>query len=149
MGIVSWLVALPFLTALVILAVPASQWRRIRWIALVGGTSHLVLTAIMTILYLRAASADVESMRTALISKLYLVERVPWFRSLGIQYYVGVDGISVAMVILTSIIIFAGILASWEVSVRPKEFFVLLLTLVTGVFGVFVSFDLFQFFMFY
>jgi NADH-quinone oxidoreductase subunit M len=149
MGIVSWLVALPFITALIILAVPASQWRRIRWIALLGGVSHLVLTAITAVLYQRAASADLESMSTALISKLYLVEKVEWFRSLGIQYYVGVDGISMAMVILTSIIIFAGILASWEVSVRPKEFFVLLLTLVTGVFGVFVSFDLFLFFMFY
>ena len=54
-----------------------------------------------------------------------------------------------AMVILTSIIIFTGVLASWYVETRTKEFFVLLLTLVTGVFGVFVSFDLFLFFMFY
>ena len=74
---------------------------------------------------------------------------MPWFQSLGIQYFVGVDGISMAMVILTSIIIFTGVLASWYVETRTKEFFVLLLTLVTGVFGVFVSFDLFLFFMFY
>ena len=74
---------------------------------------------------------------------------MPWFQSLGIQYFVGVDGISVAMVILTSIIIFTGVLASWNVETRTKEFFALLLTLVTGVFGVFLSFDLFLFFMFY
>jgi NADH-quinone oxidoreductase subunit M len=53
------------------------------------------------------------------------------------------------MVMLTSIVIFAGVLASWYVDIRTKEFFALLLTLVTGVFGVFVSFDLFLFLMFY
>ena len=88
-------------------------------------------------------------MGAAMLTKLYLVEQVPWFRSLGIEYFVGVDGISMAMVILTSIIIFTGVLASWYVEGRAKEFFALLLTLVTGVFGVFVSFDLFLFFMFY
>ncbi|HSG99320.1 MAG TPA: NADH-quinone oxidoreductase subunit M, partial [candidate division Zixibacteria bacterium] len=82
-------------------------------------------------------------------TKLYLVERVPWFASLGIDYFVGLDGMSLFMVILTSIVIFTGVLASWTVTERGKEFFALLLILVTGVFGVFVSFDLFLFFVFY
>jgi NADH-quinone oxidoreductase subunit M len=60
-----------------------------------------------------------------------------------------VDGISLAMIVLTSVIIFTGVLASWNVEKRTREFFALLLVLVTGVFGVFVSFDLFLFFMFY
>jgi NADH-quinone oxidoreductase subunit M len=62
---------------------------------------------------------------------------------------VGLDGISMSMVILTSIVIFAGVMASWNVTERPKEFFAMLLVLVTGVFGVFISFDLFLFFVFY
>jgi NADH-quinone oxidoreductase subunit M len=62
---------------------------------------------------------------------------------------VGVDGISASMIILTAVIIFCGVLASWNVESRTKEFFALLLLLVTGVFGVFLSFDLFLFFMFY
>ena len=53
------------------------------------------------------------------------------------------------MVLLTAIIIFAGVFASWTVLVRDQEFYALLLTLVTGVFGVFVSLDLFVFFLFY
>lgn len=149
MGLISWLIAIPFLTTLAVLAVPSVRWRAIRWIAVTGCGLHLVLTAVVTLLFWKQASADIPMMKTALLTKLYLVEQVSWFRSLGIEYFVGIDGISMAMVILTSIIIFTGVLASWYVENRTKEFFVLLLTLVTGVFGVFVSFDLFLFFMFY
>ena len=149
MGIVSWLIVIPFLTALAVLMTPARASRVIRWIAAIGTGVELVLTATVTWLYWQQAAADVASMRTAAFFKLYLVERVPWFETLGITYLVGVDGISVAMVILTSIIIFTGVLASWNVVERTKEFFCWLLVLVTGVFGVFLSFDLFLFFMFY
>ncbi|MCX5684596.1 MAG: NADH-quinone oxidoreductase subunit M [Planctomycetota bacterium] len=149
MGIVSWLIAIPMLTAMAVIFTPRGQWRTIRWTAAIGCGLHLALTAVMTYLYWQASSPDLESMKTALYTKLYLVEQVPWFASLGIQYHVGVDGISVGMVILTSIIIFTGVLASWNVEERAKEFFALLLILVTGVFGVFLSFDLFLFFMFY
>lgn len=149
MGLLSWLIAIPFLTALAVIAVPSSKWKMIRWISVLGTGIHLILTASMTWAFCRAAGPDLGSMKDAMLSKLYLVEKIPWFESLGITYFVGVDGISVAMIILTSIIIFTGVLASWEVKERPKEFFALLLVLVTGVFGVFVSFDLFLFFMFY
>ncbi|MEW6750346.1 MAG: NADH-quinone oxidoreductase subunit M [Candidatus Latescibacterota bacterium] len=149
MGLISWLIALPLCTALVVALVPGRQWRMIRWIAAAGTGTHLLLTAITTFLYVRAAAPDAAATREALFTRLHLVERVPWFEPLGIQYLVGVDGISMSMVILTSIIIFTGVLASWYVEERVKEFFVLLLTLVTGVFGVFLSFDLFLFFMFY
>jgi len=149
MGLVSWLIAIPFITALVIIALPQKQSRMIRWVAAGGCAIHLALTAVATWLFWNAAKVDVSSVKTAMLTKLYLVERLEWFSSLGIQYFVGLDGISMAMVILTSIIIFTGVLASWYVEIRTKEFFVLLLTLSTGVFGVFVSFDLFLFFMFY
>ena len=149
MGIVSWLIVIPFLTAMALLFVPARQWRAIRWIALGGTGIHLILTAVTTYLYWQAASPDLASMKTALFTKLYLAESVPWFESLGITYLVGLDGISMAMVILTSIIIFTGVLASWYVENRTKEFFVMLLVLVIGVFGVFLSVDLFLFFTFY
>ena len=149
MGLVSWLIAIPLLTAVAVVLTPARYVRSIRWIAVTGCGLHLVLTAVVSYLYWQAAAPDAASMKDALYSKLYLVERVPWFDSLGISYFVGVDGISVAMVILTSIVIFTGVLASWTVEVRVKEFFALLLLLVTGVFGVFLSFDLFLFLMFY
>ena len=69
--------------------------------------------------------------------------------SLGISYLLAIDGMSALMCLLTSIIIFAGVFASWTVKERSQEFYALLLLLVTGVYGVFVSLDLFVFFLFY
>lgn len=149
MGLLSWLIALPFLTMVVVVFVPERHWRAVRWISLVGTGLGVALTAYVTYRYWIEARGDVESLRTATLSKLYLVERIPWFEPLGIQYYLGIDGISVSMVILTALIIFCGVLASWNVETRTKEFFALLLLLVAGVFGVFVTHDLFLFFMFY
>ncbi len=149
MGVVSWLIAIPFLTALCVIFTPASRPKSIRVVAAFGTGLHLVLTAIVTWRFWQIAVPETVSMKTAQLTKLYMVERFPWFDQLGIQYLVGIDGISLAMVILTSIVIFAGVMASWNVDHRGKEFFALLLVLVTGVFGVFLSFDLFLFIMFY
>jgi NADH-quinone oxidoreductase subunit M len=76
-------------------------------------------------------------------------EKLPLVPPLGISYELGVDGMSLLLVLLTSIIIFAGVFASWTVATRSQEFYALLLALVTGVYGVFVSLDLFVFFLFY
>jgi NADH-quinone oxidoreductase subunit M len=69
--------------------------------------------------------------------------------SLGINYILAIDGMSALLALLTSIIIFGGVFASWTVKQRGQEFYALLLLLVTGVYGVFVSLDLFVFFLFY
>jgi NADH-quinone oxidoreductase subunit M len=74
---------------------------------------------------------------------------MPWIPSLGVSYSLGVDGLSVPMLLLTAIIIFTGALVSWNVETRPREYFVLLLLLVTGVFGVFAARDAFLLFFFY
>ena len=147
MGILSWLVFIPFLTALAIVAAPSQK--SIRWIALLGTGLHLILTLFATKKYFELVSVDSALAVKQMATKLYLVEQMTWFKSFNIQYFLGVDGISMSMVLLTSIIIFTGVLASWNIESRAKEFFALLLILVTGVFGVFLSFDLFLFFMFY
>lgn len=148
MGLVSWLVAIPFLTALAIMLTPAGRPNAFRGIALAGTSLHLLLTGLLCSRFWQevVSMTGGQSIRT---TTLWLSERVPWFESVGIQYLVGLDGMSLAMVALTSIVIFAGVLASWNVKERAREYFALLLILVTGVFGVFVSFDLFLFFMFY
>jgi NADH-quinone oxidoreductase subunit M len=69
--------------------------------------------------------------------------------SVGISYNLALDGMGLVLVLLTAIILFAGVFASWTVKTRGQEFYALLLLLVTGVFGVFVSLDLFVFFLFY
>ncbi len=67
----------------------------------------------------------------------------------GITLALGVDGISALMVLLTGIVMFTGVLVSWNVTHRPKDFFILYFLLLSGVFGVFVSLDLFFLFFFY
>lgn len=78
------------------------------------------------------------------------IEKYEWVKSLGISYHLGVDGISVAMVLLTSIVIFTGVFVSWVgIKQRIKEHYIFLLLLVSGVYGVFMSLDLVFFFLFY
>jgi len=77
------------------------------------------------------------------------VEKFDWIPQFGISYHMGVDGVSNPMVLLTGIVIFTGVLISWGIDDRPREFFAFLFILASGVFGVFVSLDMFQLFFFY
>ncbi len=72
-----------------------------------------------------------------------------WVPSLGIEYYLAADGISLVLVLLTGIVAIAGVLFSWNIEHRSKEFFALYLALIGGVYGVFLSADLFLLFVFY
>lgn len=72
-----------------------------------------------------------------------------WYEPLNIHLAVGVDGISVLMLLLSAIIVFAGTFASWKIDPLPKNFFLWFALLSTGVFGFFISIDMFTMFMFY
>jgi len=82
-------------------------------------------------------------------SPLAYEELIEWIPGSGITYHLAVDGASISLVLLTGLVIFTGVFASWTITHRTKEFYALLLVLVTGVFGVFVSWNLFFFFLFY
>ena len=77
------------------------------------------------------------------------VEQVAWIPSLGIQYKLGVDGISAPMVLLTALVGFTGVLISLKIEENTREFMAFFMLLVSGVFGVFVALDLFVLFFFY
>jgi len=77
-----------------------------------------------------------------------LVE-VPWIPQLGIRYHFAVDGISITLLLLTGVAAVVGVLFSWNVEHRVKEFFAFYLALIGGVYGVFLSVDLFLLFVFY
>ena len=113
------------------------------------GTAIKVLSAIV---------AAVTLALTILIFSLYnyqdggyqFVNSFRWLEQpLNIDFSLGIDGISAPMVLLTGIVMFAGVLVSWNIKHRPKDFFVLFMFLVSGVFGVFVVRDLFFLFFFY
>ncbi len=75
------------------------------------------------------------------------VDAYQWMPQFNIQYQVGVDGLSLPMVILTSLIVFIAVFVSWNIKDRPRLFFTMLLLMETGVLGVFTSLDLFLFFV--
>ena len=72
-----------------------------------------------------------------------------WFEAINAKLSIGVDGISLAMLLLSSIILLTGSFASWKINPLPKEFFLWLILLSVGVFGFFITIDLFTMFMFY
>ena len=127
----------PLVAAVLIMLLGRTRPLGVRVIAVVAATLTLALSLYIYVAYDVAAGG------------FQFHELYPLVPALGISVELGVDGMSVLMVLLTAIIIFAGVFASWTVRVRDQEFYALLLTLVTGVFGVFVSLDLFVFFLFY
>ena len=135
----SILIILPLLTALAIL--PFKELKQVRMIALVGSSLQLILAFVLLYFYWTERSAG--NAATMLFETNYV-----WYASLNINYHIGVDGISVAMVLLTSFIVIAGILVSWNVDKLSKEFFFLLLFLSVGAYGFFISLDLFTLFFF-
>jgi NADH-quinone oxidoreductase subunit M len=128
---------LPLLGVLILFAVPARLDKVIKAVALTCSAAALALAVGIFLGYDRAAGG------------LQFSERAAWLPAMGINYFLGVNGISVTLLLLTGVIITAGVLASWDVTHRTKEFFILLLTLTTGVFGVFLACNLFLFFLFY
>jgi NADH-quinone oxidoreductase subunit M len=110
--------------------------------AATGMGLQLINAGILIVLFLLERNAG----NTA---EMLFVRDIVWYKSLNIHYLIGVDGISVAMIGLTSIVIFAGIFASWDVEDLPREFFISLILLSSGVFGFFISLDLFTLFLFY
>jgi NADH-quinone oxidoreductase subunit M len=80
---------------------------------------------------------------------MLFVSSTMWYETFNIQLKFGIDGISLSMILLTSVVTFAGIFVSWQVEQLTKEFFISLILLATGVFGFFTSLDLFTMFLFY
>ena len=76
-------------------------------------------------------------------------ENVPWISSLGISYHLGVDGLNTPMVLLTGMVTVAGVLISWRIEDRTREFMAFFMLLVAGVYGVFFAIDTFVLFFFY
>jgi NADH-quinone oxidoreductase subunit M len=77
------------------------------------------------------------------------VEKVVWIRSLNVEYFVGVDSMSITMVLLTALISFVGVLASWSIEKQQKGYFAMYNLLVVGMMGTFIALDLILFFVFW
>jgi NADH-quinone oxidoreductase subunit M len=136
--ILSLVVFLPLLAGLALLLVPRERVVFCRWWTLAAMTAGLVTSGIAL------------SMMEKGVAGMQLVHRVPWIPSLGVDYFLGVDGISIYLVLLTSLLGPIVVLSAWRsVGERVREFHFLLLLLQAGILGAFLSLDLFLFYMFW
>ena len=133
------LLAIPLLTALVVLFLKNKQ--SIRWTAFIGAGVQLVLAVGLFAAY-RSARLQGEK------SNFIFEQQYNWFPDWNISFHLGVDGISIAMILLTAFVVIAGVLVSWNIEKMTKEFYFQLLLLSFGAYGFFISLDLFVLFFF-
>jgi len=131
------LIFLPIIGVPIILFLPKHWHKTIRWTAIFFTALQLLLT----IYLLTAYRTD--------ITGFQFVEQTKWIPPFNIEYYLGVDGISILMVILTPLICFLGIFASWNINKGVKGYHILYLILDTGMMGVFLALDFFLFYVFW
>lgn len=127
----------PVVAALILTFIPRDENKLIKCIAAVGTFISMALSLYVYFAYDKS------------LGGLQFVMQVPWIKDLGVTFFLGVDGISLPMLLLTNLIGFSAVFASWNVDHRPKDFFILLLLLIAGVMGTFIAQDLFIFLLFY
>jgi NADH-quinone oxidoreductase subunit M len=133
----SVIVFIPMGAALILLTFKPEQKKGIRITALTAGLLALALSVWVYFGYDKA------------VAGYQFIEKYNWMPMLGISLHFGVDGLSAPLVLLTGIVMVTGVLISWGIDDRPREFFAFLFILASGVFGVFASLDLFMLFFFY
>ena len=116
--------------------------KQVRAVAATGASLLLIAALYLCYAFVTERAAEPDA-------AMLFVDKYMWFEPLNIHLAVGVDGISVLMILLSAIIVFTGTFASWTVQPLTKEYFLWFILLSTGVFGFFISIDLFTMFMFY
>ena len=139
MDILSLFVIVPVLTIIALLFTKGLKQARL--VSMVGSIFQLGMAINLVIAYFKERAIN--------DSIMVFTKDFVWFEQFNIHYSIGVDGISVALIVLTTIVVLAGVFISWKMANLPKEFFISLLVLSTGVYGFFISIDLFTMFLFY
>ncbi len=133
----SIIIFLPLLGAIAIALMPRSEPRRIKLTAALFTSVAFILSFALFFMFDRSLAGP------------QFVERASWIPSINVQYFLGVDGLSLPLLILTSLLGFVAVLVSWRIDLRAREYFAWLLVLETGILGVFCSLDLILFFLFW
>jgi NADH-quinone oxidoreductase subunit M len=172
----SALIFVPTLAALIVLFIPKGQEELMRWVALIGSAVTMAISLIALIGYLdlpgvltpgdraaleprvmdaRAAEAVVLNPATRQVeggrppASDDWVARVPWIRAFNIEYFLGIDGISLPLIVLTTVLSFLALIASWTIEKFVKGYLMLFLLLETGMVGCFIALDFFLFYIFW
>jgi NADH-quinone oxidoreductase subunit M len=159
--VLSLIVFVPIVAAVIILMLNREQRDLARGIAIAAAAICFALSAFVYFNYNARAAAitadqvlidragDLVDATQMFERAIAFEERVEWLPQLGIQYRLGVDGLTAPMVLLTGMVAVAGVLVSWRIDDRTKEFMAFFMLLVAGVYGVFVALDAFVLFFFY
>jgi NADH-quinone oxidoreductase subunit M len=135
--LLTYMIFIPLLGAAIVLCLPRDAHGLIKWTAAAATVPPLLMSAWLFIAFDRSTS------------DFQRVEKWSWIPSFHIEYYVGVDGLSITMVLLTALLCFLCMFASWGIDRGVKGYFALFLLLDTGMMGVFVALDFFLFFVFW
>lgn len=135
--VLSMILFAPILAAVLLCFISKDAKQAVKVIAAGAMSLSLLLTVIVFFSY------------NISVGGMQFTENIPWIRDLGVAYSLGVDGISLPMLLLTNLIGLAAVFTSWHIEERPKEFFILLLILIAGVMGTFIARDLFIFLLCY
>ncbi len=135
----------PILFAVIILMLPKERGENARML----GLAAMVLGLVLSIFVYVATYQNLPAAGVPWGETLRFVEEYNWVPSIGLNYIVGVDGLSATLVLLTSIVGLGGVLVSWSIDDRPREFYAFFMLLVAGVHGVFIAVDAFLLFFFY
>src|SRR5262249_25490482 len=127
----------PLLGAVVVLCLPKDNHALIKWVSVAATVPPLFLGLQLFVNFDRSTPA------------MQNVVRMDWIPAFHIQYFIGVDGISITMVLLTALLSFLCIFASWGIDRAVKAYFALFLLLDTAMTGVFCALDFFLFFVFW
>jgi NADH-quinone oxidoreductase subunit M len=169
--LMSLVIFIPSIFAIALLFFPRGREEGMRWMALFGTAITLVVSLWMFIDYYhmldRDSSGTLRGARTLLGTRAYIMEtgqvdasakgiqhydwiaRRPWIKNFGIYYYLGVDGISMPLILLTTVLSFLAMLASWRIDRYVRGYCILFLILETGMLGTFLALDFFLFYIFW
>ena len=120
----------------------ARNVNQVRGVMVTGSSALLVLSIYVVVEFLGMR-------RAGITDEMLFVDSFVWYAPMNICCSVGIDGISLVMLLLSSMIVFTGTFASWRLQPLTKEYFMWFTLLSVGVFGFFISTDLFTMFMFY
>jgi NADH-quinone oxidoreductase subunit M len=151
LGILSWITFLPIVGMVIVLLLPKENKAAIRWASAVFTGIQVILAVVIYMKFNRSMAGINTQEGFQFVEKASWIDiqSISWFGRIHIEYFLGIDGLSVLMVILTALISFIAVFASWNIEKSVKGYFALLLLLDTGMMGVFVALDFFLFYVFW
>ncbi|MBS4033504.1 MAG: NADH-quinone oxidoreductase subunit M [Ignavibacterium sp.] len=150
-GYLTWITFLPLIGMIVVMLIPKGNTNTVKWTALITTLLQLFIAALIWINFDPTLTGINNPNGFQYVEKFRWIdiEGFTWIGNVAIDYFVGLDGLSLPMVMLTAIISFIGVIASWNIKESLKGYFALYLMLVTGMMGVFVALDFFLFYIFW